>query len=524
MIRRFFVKTCIIGLLLIYASSAWAWIEVQVTPDPDVLCVCSEEGKVESETAKVTVDVLKPAPDLSGLIPAAGAKVNIVMTHSELSGEVLNEERTAGADGRVVLDYDTGIFNNKPGFVNIIANAEAEMTICGETCETFMATGTGAAQVTIVKVEIEGPAYICVDNTTNFKAKFLPRQAPGRFKWQITKGQQYAQITTGADKQTVTVKGIKPSQKVNDVSLKLEFKPSGVDKWCKPVYYRFSVVGVEVKLAQSQVCDGESVNIKLLIKPEDAKPLLNNIQFTATKPDGGTNFDSPSGQGITISQRGTDITRWKIDNARWYSTQFDHCNDTSDYKIRASHKVDDTQCKTESVYFTADTTPGRQACLYGHADPIQLFSGSPHYTTVRNPQTGLYETTVSQGTFMRDVIAISWWKAPKNSQYYNMVKDEEQYHEKQQMENPDHPRWGTAYLAENIMNDVQANEPYVHRNKRRSKKLAQKAFGKAFKDEMKRSDTYINRQSIICADEREAKEAVGASHRASMPCTYPDCQ
>ena len=180
MIRRFFVKTCIIGLLLIYASSAWAWIEVQVTPDPDVLCVCSEEGKVESETAKVTVDVLKPAPDLSGLIPAAGAKVNIVMTHSELSGEVLNEERTAGADGRVVLDYDTGIFNNKPGFVNIIANAEAEMTICGETCETFMTTGTGAAQVTIVKVEIdiaetaaEEDDFVPVGDTQPTKARLL---------------------------------------------------------------------------------------------------------------------------------------------------------------------------------------------------------------------------------------------------------------------------------------------------------------------------------------------------------------
>ncbi|MHA1853785.1 MAG: hypothetical protein ACTSUF_09830, partial [Candidatus Heimdallarchaeaceae archaeon] len=280
------------------------------------------------------------------------------------------------------------------------------------------------------------------------------------------------------------------------------------------------VFKVEISLSQFSACDGKKVNVDLIIEPSSVKDCISNVQFTATKPNGGTTFNNPSGKGITISKRGSDIAHWKIDNVRWYSTQANHCNPTSKYKIRASCKIDKTQYQTKPVYLTADTTFGR--CLDGYAKFTQYFSGKPSYTTTYNSKTHRYETTVSQGTFKRDVQAKSWWRAPINSQYYNMVKNEEQYHEKQQMENPDHYIFGKTYLAENIMNDVQRYQPYENITKKGSLKLAQKAFEKFFKDEMRRSNNYWPK--FRCDIEREAKAAVGASYRAAMPCTYPNCQ
>jgi hypothetical protein len=281
------------------------------------------------------------------------------------------------------------------------------------------------------------------------------------------------------------------------------------------------IVKVEINPASSIACDGEAVNVDLVVTPANAKDNLNNVQFTATKPGGGVGFDNPSGQGITLSQRG-DITQWRIDNTRWYSTQADHCNATSGYEIKATYKADNTQCEaTPPVDFTADTTFG--TCLDGEANVTQAFSGVPVYTTVFNDQTKLWETTVAQGTFVRNVQATNWCLAPANSQYRNMVCNEEQYHEQQQMENPGHSRWGTAFLAANIMNTVQANQPYTHTVQAQSLALAQQAFIAAQAAEEQRSWNYLNRQDVICDDEREAKNAVNASHRCTLPCTYPGC-
>jgi len=278
---------------------------------------------------------------------------------------------------------------------------------------------------------------------------------------------------------------------------------------------------VKIDLDQTQACDGELVNVDLIVTPNFMKNHINNVQFTATKPGGGTNFDNPSGQGITLSQRSGDILEWQIDNVRWYSTQADHCNETSDYEIKATYKVGSYGYETGPVTFTADTTIG--PCLYGEARVTQYFSGAPEYTSVFNEQTQLWETTVAQGTFVRDVQAMSWWLDLANSQYYDMVRDEEKYHEEKQIENPSHVRWGTCFLAQNVMNTVQANQPYTHAGLTQSLSLAQQAFGNAYEAEVDRSWNYLESKPVYCANESEAKNAVGSSYRCTMPCMYPDC-
>jgi hypothetical protein len=73
------------------------------------------------------------------------------------------------------------------------------------------------------------------------------------------------------------------------------------------------------------------------------------------------------------------------------------------------------------------------------------------------------------------------------------------------------------------MNSVQASQPYPHPIQSQSLALAEQAFLSARDAEEQRSNNYLNQQSVICADEGEAKNAVGASHRVDMPCAYPNC-
>jgi hypothetical protein len=281
----------------------------------------------------------------------------------------------------------------------------------------------------------------------------------------------------------------------------------------------------DVHLWRYSACDGEQANVDLIVTPTDVKDLVTSVQFTATVPNGVTNFGNPSGQGLTFSQRG-NIREWRINNARWYSNQSDHCNNSSDYEIKAQFTIKGVEVCPYSFPATFTVSASIPTCLNGWAKVMgDVFSGSPAYTTDFNEQTQLYETTVTQGTFVRNVQADSWWHVAGGtaSQYYNMVSGEEQYHEQQQMENPSHVRWGTAFLVANIMNVVQAYQPYTASTQAQSLAFAVNAFESARYSEERRSWSYLGQWSVRCANESEAKTAVGSSHRVAMPCTYPSC-
>ncbi|MCZ7592124.1 MAG: hypothetical protein M5U15_08185 [Kiritimatiellae bacterium] len=274
---------------------------------------------------------------------------------------------------------------------------------------------------------------------------------------------------------------------------------------------------VEIVLPQSQACDGEQVDVDLVVTPSSAKSYLSAVQFTATKPGGGTQFDSPSGQGITISQRSSAITEWSIDNARWYSTQADHCNATAEYELKATYSIGSSECETAPVIFTADTTYG--ACLSGLAWVTQLWSGNIQITAVQLTN-GQWEATISQNTFSRNVQASSTWTAPANSQYHDTVRDEEQFHEGQ-YEGTTSTIVNDLWDDQLVMNAATANQPFIATTEAQARAAAQAAFNVARSQEEARS---LALDSVrTCDMEREAKTAVGASHRAAMPCTYPNC-
>ena len=277
------------------------------------------------------------------------------------------------------------------------------------------------------------------------------------------------------------------------------------------------VLKVEIVPAKSQACDGEQVDIDLVVTPSSAKSYLSAVQFTATKPGGGTQFDNPSGQGITISQRGSDITEWSIDNVRWYATQADHCNATADYEIKASYSIGGSQCETAPATFTVDTTFG--TCLSGLAWVTQLWSGNIQISTVQLTN-GQWEATISQNTFSRNVQASSTWTAPANSQYHDMVRDEEQFHEGQ-YEGTTSTIVNDLWDAQLVMNAATAYQPFTGYTEASARAAAQADFDAARSQEESRSLALDSART--CDMEREAKTAAGASYRAAMPCTYPNC-
>ena len=276
------------------------------------------------------------------------------------------------------------------------------------------------------------------------------------------------------------------------------------------------MVKVEIVLASEEACDGERVDVDVVVVPSDAESYLSGVTFFATKPDGGTDFDNPAGQGITLSQRG-DVTEWQIDNVRWYSTQSDHCNETADYKIWAQCTIGGEVCEAVAVTFTADTTFG--VCLDGAAELVDPWSGDIEIT-VEQLTNGQWAATITQGTFRRDVQAISWWSVPENSQFYEMVRDEELFHEGQ-FEGTTSQILSDLWDAQRVISEATASQPFVADTEDAARQAARNAFNAALlAEEMRSGNEYDARR---CDVEREAKAAAGASYRVALPCTYPGC-
>jgi hypothetical protein len=250
---------------------------------------------------------------------------------------------------------------------------------------------------------------------------------------------------------------------------------------------------------------------------------LANVQLTATKPGGGTTFDNPAGQGLTFSPRGSDIRQWKIDNVRWYSTQADHCNNLSDYEIRATLTAGGIVCATDPVTFTADFTVPSQCGNGATAVNSPWWSGDLDYNAQQ--VYGMWQVTVTQGTFRRDVHATATWTIAANSQYFNMLSAEELFHENNQFENSNHPVVRNYWLESEVMTDVQIRQPFVGSTEAEARSYARAAFDAALAREDGRSRTaFLYPSPARCAIESEAKNAVGASHRLTMTCTYSACQ
>jgi hypothetical protein len=160
------------------------------------------------------------------------------------------------------------------------------------------------------------------------------------------------------------------------------------------------------------------------------------------------------------------------------------------------------------------------------ASPTQYFSGAPQISAQQLPN-GSWQGTIAQGTFKRDMRANASYTGPVTSQFYNMVKDEEIFH-KGQLEGTSSNIISDLWLAQNVMNEVNAKGPYLAPTQNAATALVQNSFQAALTNETTRSEviafTYPpGPNGRRCRIEAEAKNAAGARFRVILKCTYTAC-
>lgn len=258
----------------------------------------------------------------------------------------------------------------------------------------------------------------------------------------------------------------------------------------------------------------------MFLEPDWARDYVDTveIEFDPAEDD----CDNPAGacsRPIKLDEKGL---RWKIDNARWFSTQADQCNISSEYKITGKAKVHGAVVNLKSEKFTVSASFGENnslTCLDGLAFPVTKWAGLPQYHVVQEPMSLLHSVRVGQGSFTRNVKSSYWVKVNVFSQYYNMIVSEEIYHANHQISNPDHHIFGALWRPENVINKL-ADEVFVSVSEETAISMAKAAFTLAKASEELRSAEVIekNRKTI----EMEAKDFAGSTHRVRIECAYGD--
>ena len=252
---------------------------------------------------------------------------------------------------------------------------------------------------------------------------------------------------------------------------------------------------------------------------------MTAVQWTATKPDGTTNFANPAGAGITFSRRGS-ITQWKVDNARWFSTQADHCNDTSTYHITASFTITGTNgslnCSIDSGSYATLTVDAGSNAISGDAVTDRYWTGVMDIS-VNQEDPNRWYGTVSQGTWDRDVQAhvVRPIHCPQDSQYYDMTEAEEVFHVGQ-FDGTGSTILNDLWDPDRVMNNLWAGQPYWGATQTAAHVATALAIANARYTEEERSDQEL--EARRCQVESEAKSAAGASYRSTLECCYPECQ
>jgi hypothetical protein len=287
----------------------------------------------------------------------------------------------------------------------------------------------------------------------------------------------------------------------------------------------FSVFQSSISISVGEQCDGESDNVDLIITPESVKSSLTDVYFYIDQRS--SSYGNPAGSISTIERRDSDLTHWKVGNVRWYSTEQCHCNLTSDYEISVEFVIDGEYYYAPSDYLTAS---GKLACIDGRGGVIDqntdhYWSGDIQINTQKvdpNDPNSLWQATINQGTFARDVQGSHWVTCPANSQWLAMTEAEEAFHEGQ-WEGTTSNIFADLWIAQNVMNGATANQPFIAATEAEALDAARFAFNTAWGNEQDRSDAAVGARK--CAIETEAKNnpTHPATYLATMPCMYAEC-
>ena len=213
---------------------------------------------------------------------------------------------------------------------------------------------------------------------------------------------------------------------------------------------------------------------------------------------------------------------WRIDNARWFSTQPDQCNKTSTYVFAGKTLIHCAEVSVETSELEVDAS---QNCVQGAVRikgiPFDGTLSKNCYSIDDEKGNKLLSCRVSKVSLVRNLrTEISYKPTLPTSQYYRMVVKEENHHSEKQIKNPEHWFYKNYFVVEEIIQSLKKHEPFVGKNDAEVNFAILVTLKSIVDLEMERllRDFEIR----LCDIEAETKEAIGATHLGKLECAYKD--
>jgi len=268
------------------------------------------------------------------------------------------------------------------------------------------------------------------------------------------------------------------------------------------------------------VCDGDVASFKINTTPDVGAGIFAGKTFKLRSVPTVQSGGNPAGTtDLPFTNVSSPSMIFTTTRALWYEQKKDECNMVSEYNIYASLNENGQDVDADPAILTVSALiDSVNGCVWGFAYLRIWAEGLPLFDLKK--KDGGYVVTIShQGTFYRKIGTEVKIKTNKNSQFYQMVADEEEYHVKQ-FKGLNSTIIDDLYLPENVMKALTGKEFFDVKAINASAK-AKLAFNKAVDDENERSTKLFKERK--CAIEKQAKEAIKASYILRLKCAYPDC-
>jgi hypothetical protein len=304
----------------------------------------------------------------------------------------------------------------------------------------------------------------------------------------------------------------------------------GVAPVCRAVG-RLMTVGFSIVLIDRSRCDGEEARLEIRPVPATA-PRASLREFgpitleSKTKVAFGGN--PADREFLRFAAIDADF-KSKVLNCYWYAIA-GRCNTAAIHEIKGKATVQGVEVVSTT---TPELTVNIGACVNGFTSATQTFTGAPTIATVpkqimvRGRPVVIATTTVTGvGTLRRDPRGtVTMFRCPPNSQFFNYIRDEENYHVGQ-IEGRNGNLCADLWLVQNVMNQLNGRS-FDGLNAAASIAVANQAILLAIRNENMRCNnmmTYPPANAKRCALETEAKANTRIRFGYHMPCAYPLCR
>ena len=291
------------------------------------------------------------------------------------------------------------------------------------------------------------------------------------------------------------------------------------------------VVGFEIKdpYCPQVHCDGKPMDLVISPLPNGTpKEYLGCFNdFMIFSETLHKSYGNPSG---TTQLEFTPVNEnyyTTIVNPRWYAALPTYCNSNSDYNIWVYAQTKDGKRAgtNEKIPFRIVVSAGAE-CVNGSADCCEHFWSGKLGLNPEQDADGKWIVKTTHGTLAKDVIRSPiTLEVEPNSQFYNDVKDEEEYHSLQYEGLKPCECCDKGLVVDSILNKMN-KYPITGDTKEMAMAYATEYAELCIENEQKRTYELWATQECLCSMEYEAKTYLEAQHEiynSRWDCTYEEC-